>query len=230
MAEGNQRQKVYCNECKRETWHDLRGSHPYSILDDLGDGEVYPAVEGSYRFWTCAGCDTGTLHDDYMEYGVRGSIFYPKRTQGGHTKKSFLRLPSKLRTIHHEVVNAYNEGLHLLCAVGLRSLLEGICADKGVTGATLNAQISSLREHLPSNIVDNLHGFRFLGNRAVHELESPSMGDLRLAIEVVEDLLNFLYELDYKASQFGAKTLSRKPVKAKAPKKGKLQADEKTGK
>ena len=40
-----------------------------------------------------------------------------------------------------------------------------------------------------------------MGNVAAHELEAPNREDLKLAIEVIEDLLNFLYELDYKAQQ-----------------------------
>jgi hypothetical protein len=51
----------------------------------------------------------------------------------------------------------------------------------------------------PQNIVTNLHTFRFMGNIAVHELTPPKRQDLLLAIEISEDLLNFLYELDYKA-------------------------------
>ena len=43
-----------------------------------------------------------------------------------------------------------------------------------------------------------------MGNKAMHELEPPSRDDLKLAIEVIEDLMNFLYELDYKASKLAA--------------------------
>jgi len=56
---------------------------------------------------------------------------------------------------------------------------------------------------LPESIVKNLHGFRFIGNRAVHELEAPDASELALALEVIEDILNFLYSLDYKASLLG---------------------------
>jgi hypothetical protein len=53
--------------------------------------------------------------------------------------------------------------------------------------------------HLPPNIVESLHGFRFIGNKAIHELEPPTQPELALAIDVMEDLLNFLFELEYKA-------------------------------
>lgn len=51
------------------------------------------------------------------------------------------------------------------------------------------------------NIVESLHGFRFMGNEALHELNPPEKKNLNVAIEVSEDLMNYLYELDYKASQ-----------------------------
>ena len=79
--------------------------------------------------------------------------------------------------------------------------MESICQDKNIPGRTLEQRINGLVAILPKNIVDNLHGFRFMGNDALHELKLPPVSDLRLAIDVSEDLLNFLYELDYKASR-----------------------------
>jgi hypothetical protein len=80
--------------------------------------------------------------------------------------------------------------------------LEGICAEKGIEGRNLHTKIDGLKVYLPANIVDSLHRFRFVGNEAAHELQAPTEAELRLAIEVMEDLLNFLYELDYKARIF----------------------------
>ena len=68
-------------------------------------------------------------------------------------------------------------------------------------GKNLEVKIDNLSSILPANIVINLHSFRFIGNDAIHELTPPKAEALRLAIEIVEDLLNFLYELDYKASR-----------------------------
>jgi hypothetical protein len=39
-----------------------------------------------------------------------------------------------------------------------------------------------------------------MGNRAVHELEAPKSYELSVALDVIEDILNFLYALDYNAS------------------------------
>ena len=52
------------------------------------------------------------------------------------------------------------------------------------------------------------------GNQAVHQLEAPNPNDARLAIEVMEDLLNFLYELDYKASRLRKSSRARRSKKS----------------
>jgi hypothetical protein len=66
---------------------------------------------------------------------------------------------------------------------------------------------------LPSlNLIEALHTFRFAGNDAAHRLETGTRDEARMAIEVMEDLLNFLYDLDYKASQI------RNSSKGAAPK------------
>jgi hypothetical protein len=196
-------QRIFCNYCKGYTNHVLHGSHHKEVHneDDTGWWE-----ESDYRFWICAGCDSAVLEERYIdvslsmvdEYEYR---FFPKPKVNHVDGKYFLKLPSKLKRIYKEAIQAFNEELYILAAAGLRALIEGICSDKQIKGRNLEEKINRMNTLLPQNIVTNLHSFRFIGNDAVHELETPQAGDLRLAIGVSEDLLNFLYELDYKSSQ-----------------------------
>jgi hypothetical protein len=48
-----------------------------------------------------------------------------------------------------------------------------------------------------------------MGNIALHELVAPKKDDLKVAIEVSKDLLNFLYELDYKATSLSRRLGAR---------------------
>ena len=50
-------------------------------------------------------------------------------------------------------------------------------------------------------VIEALHKFRFAGNAAAHDLDPLNREDAEVAIGIIEDLLNFLDELDYKASQ-----------------------------
>ena len=192
--------RIFCNTCKTPTRHNLVDLHEYHFGDsEIGHMEVW----GTYSFWACAGCDTCVMEDRYVtEYsgGEEESIFHPRREHSYRPRKRFTKLPKKLDALYKEVVSALNEDLPILCAAGLRSLLEGLCAEQGIQGSNLQAKIDGMTSHLPENIVKNLHAFRFMGNRAVHELEPPLQFELSVALDVIEDLLNFLYTLDYKAS------------------------------
>lgn len=209
MAEGESTSRIYCNICKGTTRHILVASKDYGSHPEEG-----PAIWGEYRLWSCAGCDTCTMEDYYTaEYMVRWgrdhsdsdtqiyeSIFHPKRASSSRPTKHFVSLPAKLGDLYSEIIASHNEGQHILCAAGLRSLLEGVCAEKGISGANLEQKIEGMKSFLPESIVKNLHEFRFMGNRAVHELEAPESSQLGLALDVIEDILNFVYALDYKAS------------------------------
>lgn len=208
--------KIFCNTCRIETHHVLKAVHKRSWEEWLNgrDQHASPTFweQFKYRFWICLGCDTGTLEKAYTHLGLLSpdgqiweSVYFPKRTYHDLLLKRFYRLDKSLVSIYREVIESYNSGLNILCSIGLRALLEGICADKGITNGNLDKKIDGLVEFLPSNIVQFLHSFRFIGNVAAHELQSPSEAELKKAIDVMEDLLNFLYELDYKASMLPRK-------------------------
>lgn len=212
------RRKIYCNTCKGETHHELKALHPRDYCEVEREGTPYEQLvfweKYEYRFWVCRGCDTATLEEAYTNQGlfdpdkddyVWESTVHPKRAGTDLPHKRFRQLNTELASIYREVVASFNDDSRILCTIGLRALLEGICADKAITGRDLFNKIDGLKAHLPSNIVESLHSFRFMGNIAAHELQAPQRAELRLAVEVMEDLLNFLYELEYKARRLPRK-------------------------
>jgi hypothetical protein len=139
--------------------------------------------------------------------------FYPPAGQNLATRKVYESIPYQLEQLYSEVIETFNTGAYLLCAAGLRALIEGICTDKlpGKRG-NLRTKINALVDIIPPKIIGNLHGFRFLGNNALHQLATPTRKELALAIEVVEDILNVVYELDYKSGRL-FQLLQRKQAK-----------------
>ena len=199
--------RIYCNSCEQVTNHRLAFSHPY----DRRTEEESPKFYGQFRLWVCAGCDACTMEDHFTsDYYIQNrdgnfsqeydSIYHPTPEVGFRSVKQFHNLPPKLANLYVEVIRSHNKQLYILCSAGLRGLIEGICADKNVSGQNLEKKIDGMTAVLPENIVKNLHGFRFIGNDAVHELEAPHEFALALALDVIEDILNFLYALDYKVS------------------------------
>lgn len=144
--------KIYCNGCRQVTNHVLRGS--YGSTDEIREGEW---ESNTYELYSCAGCESPTLRTSFdaswlnKPYEQGGEQFYPARKLTEHTIKSFRRLPDSLRGIYSETVRALNSGCLLLCTIGLRTLLEGVCKDKRAKGAKLHERINSLRPHFASD-------------------------------------------------------------------------------
>ncbi len=200
--------RIYCNQCSGETNHVLHAEHKQRYQESEGLHLAY-WEEATYGLWVCAGCDTGILEAAWTGSGMVGPdgediytyTYYPPRSVDHLRAKQYKQLPSNLVPVYAECIKSFNAGLYLLCSAGLRALVEGICQDKSIAGRTLEKKIDGLNTLLPQNIVTCLHSFRFMGNDALHNLAPAQRKSLRLAIDVCEDLLNFLYELDYKAQQ-----------------------------
>lgn len=215
------RARIFCNNCRHNTIHDLVYSYEPENVDALvGDPqEVFD--KSIVQLWACRGCEHVTMQELALDEGGEeiGSEFYPSREKHHHIRKSFLQLNRKLSQIYEEIIIAYNSGSTILCAAGLRSLLEGVCADRGIEGRNLYEKIRNMSSILPGNIVTNLQHFRFMGNEAVHQLNAPSLEDIHSAIEIMEDLLNYLYDLDYKAANLsrlaGSESSGQKQVTPK---------------
>jgi len=215
-----EKKRLYCNSCKQITNHECKGRYKgvFGTIETLHE-------ELTYRLWICMGCEIGVLEQAYwnpfMEDGEFEYDYFPERSQNALVAKSYSKLKPKLAEIYMEAITCYNGKALTLCAAGLRALLEGICQDKKIKGKNLRTKIDGLQQFLPNkNIIRNLHQFRFMGNDAVDELSAPKPREVALAIGVIEDLLNFFYELDYKSSQLREIRRKQKPRIAKSTSAG----------
>jgi hypothetical protein len=208
--------RVFCNNCRSETNHQIKAQHTSQYPDIRAGRYTGYWEERRQRLLICAGCEEGTLevgwtcagdHDRESGEQFWSNTYYPQRKKRQVDAKRFKQLPERLDKIYRETVQGFNIEIRILTAVGLRSLVEGICKDQdiGQSGNNLKTRIEQLDQILPDHIVEDLHEFRFMGNEAVHELGAPSEADLRMAIEICEDLLNYIYELDYKVKQLSSR-------------------------
>jgi Domain of unknown function (DUF4145) len=195
---------IFCNICKVATNHFLRARYARPLFN-FEEGYVSENYENRAFIWSCAGCDEVTFEWQRLELNAgeeEWGDYYPTRSEDSIQAKLFMKLGPELKQLYGEVVACFNDYRLLLCTVGLRALIEGVCRDRGLTEKNLEHRIDGLVKFLPSlNVIEALHAFRFAGNDAAHELVPMSRADAGAAIRVMEDLLNFLYDLDYRASQ-----------------------------
>ncbi len=213
--------KILCQQCNNNTNHiviqstDIDGSEPV-------DDEYAISWARHFQIVECQGCDTITFRqiDWFSEWeepphdnGTRERLF-PTRSAETREIKPFYEVPAAIRKIYIETLECFNMRFHILCAAGLRATVEGICSDQNVTDGpvektkkdgtkeiirrrNLEGKIAGLHEKrilTPKN-AELLHEHRYLGNEALHELGQPSKGELDLAINIIEKILETLYEL-----------------------------------
>ena len=231
----NKKLKVYCSKCTQETNHVVVQSVDCVGSEEIGQFDDDPETidwSNRYQIVKCQGCDTITFRhvswfseaqqqigDNEWDDGT-STLLYPKRSGETRVIKDYYNAPTALRRIYRETLECFNNDILTLCAAGLRSIIEGICADQKIvsgpveikkTGGstqtkrrkTLEGKIAGLGEKgiltEPSTAI--LHEHRFLGNEAVHELTQPSLGELALAIETMEHTLDALYEMPTKSDE-----------------------------
>jgi hypothetical protein len=221
--------RISCNKCGGPRIHVLKCTHSAHEGDPTEDSYLEAWTD---CLWVCCGCESATLVHSWEMIGAEGEPgapqrevhMYPPRTAGKKDEKYFIKLPRQLSNLYGEIVGAFNSGSILLCTLGLRALIEGVCTDKGLTDGNLERKIDGLLRFFPNKtLIDSLHGFRFAGNDAAHDLEAMYPSEASDAIDIMADLLNFLYEFNYKASQLKAASKMAQIREQKAQAKAKIQ-------
>jgi len=220
--------KVLCTNCKHETNHKVLYSLKMFGREEFDEYSWY-AWENEYQVIKCLGCDeisfritksdSESQNPETGEYDIE-EILYPRRTKETINAKIYLNLPFTIKILYQETIDCYNNNILLLCAAGIRSLVEGICQNKKIEGGNiekinkdgtiekkyskyLDGKINGLFEKsiLTEENAKILHEHRYLGNEAVHELSIPSRNELELAITIIEHILESIYEIPIKSQE-----------------------------
>jgi hypothetical protein len=203
--------KLRCLTCNTITNH----QNNHVITNTFTSDEGYdPADEGTtpqyweertYRVWICAGCGSCRFEITVKECGQipeeEVSHFYPEYNSSHKRAKQFTNVKGQIIDIYQEVILCFNHGAKIACAACLRTLLEAILADRGIKVEpkernNLQSKINKLKTIplVPETTVELLHSFRFMGNKALHQLVQPYEGELHFAIEAIEQLIYYIYE------------------------------------
>jgi hypothetical protein len=211
VSEMTDRTKIYCNTCKGETNQDIKSTHDqsyYEEYEDHGQNFLGYYEETEYRFLVCRGCDTATLEEKWTAAGMRDQNgdniysynYHPKRKNLGEREiKKFHHVDKKLYETYKEIISAFQQGLRIVTAMGVRALLEGICVLEGINDQDawgLAKKIDKLKEvsNIPISIIDGLKGIKFVGDDAAHRLKACDKQSLSSAIDLLESLMIHMYE------------------------------------
>jgi hypothetical protein len=189
----------------------VRGAYDVIWSDDESD------VSGGSEndLLSCNGCDSVTYRCKSWfseEEGYSITLMPPRGGPATREPRNFDELPygSPIESVYRQTITAYNDQLPTLTGAGVRLLIEGVCKDRGIkngevvdlkTGSkkrtnNLEGKINGMYEQglISKNQADTLHEIRFLGNDAAHELDQPAREVQDTALNIVEHILDQVYE------------------------------------
>lgn len=211
-----QKVKVVCQNCKQCTNHIIEASINVDETAQIVDSDEIYWTNDDYEIIKCLGCDMHSFRhrlEHFQMYDEEGFIpiikCYPDIKIDSLTPKRYYSAPQNLQSIYTQTIHAYNCQHHILCAGGLRAIVECICKVNGITKGdvvnektgrsdtktNLQGKINGLSEskYLSESDSTVLHELRFLGNDALHEIEKPNVRSLKYAIDIIENIMNSLY-------------------------------------
>lgn len=201
----------YCNCCKHTTHHKVLFSK--QIL--RGEDEDYDNATFFYIV-ECCGCDNVSfVREDIADFWIdkEGDYIpiietYPFK-EGDQEPLGPFSIPHGIYSVYRESVTAFNNNCPLLAAVGFRATIEAICLDKGIKGRDLELMVNNLQKegHITKQDRDRLHSIRFLGNDSIHQMKEANHNNLKIVLEIVNNIINSLYILDSKTRDL------EKPIK-----------------
>ena len=200
--------QYYCRICKGKRNHKLLQKEDRTI-----NTEDFCCTE-SFSIIQCLGCNSMSFlriygdedmkvtdeHTGEPDYYDEEEIF-PKYIAGGiEIITMTYYLPEKVRNIYQETVEALKNDLYILAAGGLRTIIEAICNELRIKKRDISKKIDELlnKKHLTKAQINRLHSVRFLGNDALHEVDTPKKKDVYGLFEIINHLLEELFILDKK--------------------------------
>lgn len=196
-----------CRSCARRTRHDIL----FERVDN-NNASVFNERD-TWQIIQCLGCLTiGSRHkyedfDDVQENSEGKATHaitirtYPRVLSNHKGPSASYYLPAVIKKVYEQTLRALAEQANVLASIGLRACIEAVCNELKIAAVSLEKRIDLL---LKAGYVSNgdkkrLHAIRFLGNDAAHEIREPDPVEIRIALEIVEHLLNTVFILESRA-------------------------------
>ncbi len=207
--------QILCKHCGHRTNHLVLSS--VNVYTSEPYYENYSiSLNQDLMILQCLGCNTTSFYEKALfseadEYKIE---IYPERNVYDLIEKDYDFTPDNIEKCYADIITSYNRNLNTLCAAAIRMIIEYICIDKKIRYGqveitkkdgtkveirkqNLEGRICGLAENdlLTKGNTEFLHSLRFMGNKAVHTQRTPKRKELAIAIKIVENLIENIYEI-----------------------------------
>jgi ferredoxin len=198
------RKKLQCNECRRQTIHTLEAQCVGRWDEDHQYGHIYGST--NFSLYRCGACD---------EVCFEKAAFFSEQYDRDHEGNTFLIpdeiqfpppssadfafdtdfTPNDLNELIEEMLYALAGSKLKLATVALRMVVEFIVTDTNCAGRDLQKKIDALHRkgHVNDVQLALLHTIRKRGNAGAHERIAMTRNEMVAGISVINLLLEKLY-------------------------------------
>ncbi|WP_409275821.1 DUF4145 domain-containing protein [Neobacillus sp. SCS-31] len=220
-------EKIYCRVCRKKTFNNI----VYEIREEVTIKGSMGGFLVKHSVVECGGCRTITYADIIYALEFDGENWVisdlpqhinvfpeePKAAVSKNVKMDIqysMTVPDNIKEIYIELISSYNMGHNLLCAIGIRTLIEAICNELNISKGfkhdnegnpltkegkkeSIEGKIYGLFEnkHIVWNQCLILQRIREIGNAATHQLITPTSEEIYYAIDIVEGVIENIYNL-----------------------------------
>lgn len=207
----NRVESVSCGECKGKKNHKILVSAYY----DIYSAEGFFVQTDDHQVIQCLGCTHISFrrvhYDNHQEEAFFEKI-YPDPAQRLPIEGVHLLNPY-IQSIYQETLKTINNNQVILFGMGIRTILEAITQEQKTPGIDLNEKITNLVKQgaVAQRDVGALHDLRRIGNEATHSIKPSSSKEIKVAMDVIEHLLQKIYILPYHVKENLSSPLKNKP-------------------
>jgi len=200
----------YYNKCKQHTSHKIK-AHTVDIDDSEAEGNYILWGSKIYQILECTLCKdtfgrtrekqlfpyTHPLIETRCKSYEYSEEYHPPRLVNTLPVKQFGTMPSILENAYEEIIFCYNNSKLITCSSGIKVLLEGVCTFflKDEDNVKDKSSLSELcLKIIDMSFLDGLkYSLKFTDFLTFKGMHNPDEQELRIVIELLEDLLARLF-------------------------------------
>jgi Domain of unknown function (DUF4145) len=199
-------ESVSCGECKGNKNHKILVSAEMEQDDDS---------YFDYQIIQCLGCNRLSFRHalyEYSQYEASSAKIYPDPKERLPIEGINILKPY-IQNIYKETLKTINNKQVILFGIGIRTILEAITQEQNTPGIDLREKIDNLVKKgvITQKDVGALHDLRRIGNESTHAIAPSSPKEMKVAMDVIEHLLEGIYILPHRVKENLSSPLKNKP-------------------